>query len=224
VGSIAKLPAQRSDIDGNRIGAGGGSGGGFVAAIAAARYPEISFVISESAPIVSGEEAGNFNIAHALRSRGFSDIVVDSVMPLWRRHHAAWASADTIELIAVAEEIRAAREIHDKFLLPTPYDEVFSDSGLVFMWPKFRSAARDYLSELSGMHKKWLIIYGENDPIVPVNSCVNTIERLIQKSSSQECSIIVIPEVGHSFAYAGSRRQVPVVRIVLNWLMENVGS
>lgn len=222
VGSIAIQLSQHSDIDKARIGASGGSGGGFVASIAAARYPQITFVVNKSGPIVPQDEEDNFNISYALRSRGYADSLVEQVLPLWKRHHAAWAQADTAELKSVAVEIKAKREQYDPFMLPTPYTEVFTDSNLVFLWPKFRSASRDYLSELKTMRKKWLSIYGEKDPIVPVTSCIQNIEALMKKSENDEYSIIVLPDVDHSFINHDTRRQVPTIRIVVNWLNENV--
>jgi pimeloyl-ACP methyl ester carboxylesterase len=224
VGAIARELARHPDIDPTRIGASGGSGGGFVASVAAARYPEISFAINKSGPIVPMEEEDNFNIAYALRSRGFADSLVDHVMPLWKRHHSAWARADTVELQMVATEINAKRRIYDPFLLPTPYNEVFTDSNLVFLWPKFRSASRDYLAELRTMHGKWLSIYGEKDPIVPVTSCIRNIEMLMNQSEYNKCSLIVLPDVDHSFIDANSQRQIPVIHIIINWLIENVKS
>lgn len=222
VGNIARQLARHADIDAAHIGASGGSGGGFVASIAAARYPEISFVVNRSGPIVPMEEENDFNINYALRTRGFADSLVDRVLPLWKRHHAAWAKADMAELRMVAAEIKVMRKIYDPFLLPTPYTEVFADSNLLFLWPKFRSASRDYLSELRTMCKKWLSIYGAEDPIVPVTSCVRNIERLMKASGNVEYSVIVLPDVDHSFIDADSRRQIPVIRIVINWLDENV--
>jgi len=222
VGNIAGQLAQHPQIDPTRIGASGGSAGGFVASIAAARFQQISFAVNKSGPIVPMEEENDYNIAYALRSRGYADSLVEQVLPLWKRHHAAWANADTTELEIVAAEIRAGREIHDPFLLPTPYDEVFVDSGLVFLWPTFRSAARDYLSELKTMRKKWLSIYGAEDPIVPVTSCVRNIRTLMKQSDNDEYAVIVFPDVGHSFINAETRRQMPTIRIVLNWLNENM--
>lgn len=222
VGNIAKHLVQYPSVDGTRIGACGGSSGGFVASIAAARYSEISFVINKSGPIVPMEVENDFNIVYALHSRGYADTLISQVLPLWKKHHAAWALADTAALKEVAAEIRANREKYDIFLLPTPYDEVFTDSNLIFLWPKFRSSSRDFLSELKSMNKKWLSIYGENDPIVPVTECVQSIETLMKKSGNDEYSIIVLPGVDHSFIDPDTRRQVPIMRIMVNWLNEKL--
>ncbi len=224
LGSIARQLVLHPKIDPTRVGVKGGSSGGFFASIAAARYPEISFVINTSGPIVPREEESNFNIEHSIRSRGHADSLVDAVMPVWRRHHAAWARADTAALKSVAAEIVALRARPDAGPLPPLYTEVFSDSNLVFMWPVFRSASRDHLTELKSMRKPWLSIYGERDPIVPVTACVRNIHALMAESGNGEYDVIVLPDVDHSFFRTGTRDQVPVLRIVVNWLRENVGA
>ena len=216
--SIAKNLAGDPHIDSTRIGVMGGSGGGLVAPLAAARHRGILFVVSNSGPIVSGEEEGNYNIENALKFRGYSNSLIQIVMPLWRRHHAAWAKSDTAELEAVAAQIAQLREKHDPLALPTPYQEVFTDSNLIFLWPSFRSASRDYLSELKHMHAKWLCIYGEKDMVVPVRSSIANIQTLMTQSGNNDYTIIVLPGVDHSFLDPKSRQQVPVIRIIVNWL------
>jgi dienelactone hydrolase len=216
--NIAMKLAQDPHIDSTRMGVMGGSGGGLIAPLAAARYPQISFVVSNSGPIVPGEEEANYNIQGALRLRGYSDSLVQLVMPLWRRHHAAWAHGDTAELETVAAEVTQMREQIDTFALPTPYREVFTDSNLIFLWPNFRSASHDYMSELKHMRAQWLCIYGAEDSIVPVGSSVDNIGRLMKESGNEDYSIIVLPGVDHSFFDPRTREQVPVIRIIVNWL------
>jgi dienelactone hydrolase len=220
--NVARNLAQDPHVDSTRIGVMGGSGGGLIAPLAAAHYPRISFVVSNSGPIVPGEEQANYNIEGALRLRGYSDSLVQLVMPLWRRHHAAWAYADTAELEAVAAEITKMREQIDTFALPTPYQEVFTDSNLIFLWPAFRSASRDYMSELKHMRAQWLCLYGAEDTVVPVGSSVDNIARLMKESGNEDYSIIVLPGVNHSFFDPRTREQVPVIRIIVNWLQHAV--
>lgn len=219
---IAEAFTGYPGIDSARIGVCGGSGGGFLGPVAAARSSRISFVISTSGPIVRSEEEDNYNIETALRTRGYPDSLVEKVIPLWRRHHAAWAHADTSEHEAVAAEVHRLRKHYDPMMLPTPYREVFADSSLVFLWPKFRSAHRDYLSELNHLKRKWLSIYGEKDEIVPVGSCLRTIQALMKESGNTRYAIIVLPGVDHSFVDRETGRQVPVIRIFINWLNETI--
>jgi hypothetical protein len=220
--NIAEALSKHPRIDSKKIGAFGGSAGGLLAPVAAARSKRLSFVISTSGPIVPAEEQNNFNIQTALHVRGYADSLVQKVMPLWRRHHAAWAHSDTTEHKAVAAEVNRLRRYYDPSMLPTPYHEVFVDSGLVFMWPAFRSAHRDYLSELKRFKGKWLTIYGEKDDIVPVASCVRNVQAIMKESRYKHSGIIVLPDVDHSFINRKTGTQVPVIRIILNWLNESV--
>jgi len=220
--TIAEALSKHPQVDSRNIGLQGGSSGGLLASVAAARSQHISFVINTSGPIISMEEENNFNIETALRMRGYADSLVQKVMPLWRRHHTAWAHADTAEHEAVADEVYRLRKKYDPLMLPTPFNEIFTDSGLVFMWPAFRSAHRDYLAELKHLHSKWLSIYGEKDEIVPVSSCVQNIQALMNESGNQHVNIIVIPDVDHSFYNHETKKQVPVIRIMINWINESI--
>lgn len=219
---LAEALAEQPNIDPNRIGVQGGSSGALVAVLAAARSRRISFAIANSGPLVSWEDESNYNMEYALHVRGYPDSLIHEVMPLWRRHHAAWAQGDTAAHKAVAAEIYELRKIYDPFMLPTPYEEFFADSGLAFMWPRWRSAQRDYLSELKQLRAPWLCIYGEKDPIVPVASCVRNIEALVKESGNRECAVVVLPGVDHSFSNPETGVQVPVVRIMVNWLAETL--
>jgi pimeloyl-ACP methyl ester carboxylesterase len=217
---IAEALAKHPNIDTTRIGIQGGSSGALVGAVAAARSRRVAFVISNSGPLVSWEEESNFNMEYALHVRGFPDSSIHAVMPLWHRHHAAWARGDAAAHAAVAAEVYELREKYPAEMLPTPYQEFFADSGLAFMWPRWRSAQRDYLSELKHIRAKWLCIYGEKDPIVPVTSCVNNLEALIKENRTLDCTVIVLPGVDHSFSDPKTGIQVPVMRIMVNWLAE----
>jgi len=90
------------------------------------------------------------------------------------------------------------------------------------MWPAFRSAHRDFLAELRHLHAKWLNIFGERDEIVPVTSCVQNILALGKAGGNAQYEIIVLPNVDHSFINRQARSQVPVIRIIVNWLNEAV--
>ena len=220
--NIAEALTKNPHVQGRNIGVQGGSSGGLFASVAAARSGRISFVINTSGPIVPAEEENNFNIENALHVRGYADSLIQKVMPLWRRHHAAWAHSDTAEHEAVAAKVYELRKHYDTMMLPTPYCEIFSDSGLVFMWPALRSAHRDYLVELKHLKSSWLSIYGEKDEIVPVPLCVRYVQTLTREGGNKHCNIIVLPHVDHSFINRETRTQVPVVRIMINWLKESV--
>lgn len=221
IGNIASYLAKHNRIDATRIGVSGGSVGGLNGPVAAARYPIISFVVNKSGPIVPGEEAGNYNMENALRFRGYPDSLVQQVMPYWKKHHALWAKRDTMQLKLFADEIIELRKKYDMFLLPSTYSEVYSDTNLIFLRPQFNSAGNNVYQELNHLKSKFLSVYGEQDKIVPVPSSINNIQKLMAESGNKDYAIILLPEVDHSFINPGTRRQVPVLNIVLNWLEGN---
>ena len=85
IGSIAKYFVNSQLIDKNKIGVIGGSGGGLNGPVAAARFSEISFVVSSSGPIVSEEEESNYNMKNALKYRGYPDSLILQVMSYWKK-------------------------------------------------------------------------------------------------------------------------------------------
>ncbi len=72
------------------------------------------------------------------------------------------------------------------------------------------------------MRAKWLCIYGEKDMVVSVQSSISNIPRLMKESGNDDYSIIVLPGVDHSFFDPETGEQVPVIRIIVNWLKDSV--
>ena len=222
IGNIAKYFYGYSLIDKTKIGVAGGSGGGLNGPVAAARFAEISFVVSESGPIVSEEEESNYNMKNALKYRGYPDSLIQQVMPYWKKQHSLWAKADTAQLKLFAKEIVDLREKYDFFLIPSTYNEIYTDTNLSFLRPEFTSMCQEVYKELGYLNKKFLSIYGELDKIVPVKESVKNTQKFMEESGNNEYSIIVLPDVDHSFFYPGTNKQIPAMNIIINWLNENV--
>ena len=80
--SAVEYLQSRPDIDKNRIGLHGTSQGAWIAPIAAARKPEIAFIIAVSASGVSPADQMNYGVAFHLRQEGFEQTVVDQAIQL----------------------------------------------------------------------------------------------------------------------------------------------
>ena len=179
-------------------------------------------MVSSSGPIVSEKEESNYNIENALKYRGYPDSLIQQVMPYWKKQHSLWAKADTVQLKLFANEIVELRKKYDLFLLPSTYDEIYTDTNLAFLRPEFTSMCQNVYKELGYLNKKFLSIYGELDKIVAVKPSVKNIQQFMKESGNKAYSIIVLPGVDHSFFYFGTDKQVPVMNIILNWLHENI--
>lgn len=221
-GNAAVFLSRDERIDPARIAIYGGSEGGQLAPFVSIRFPVIAAVISVSGPFVSAVEQANHNINYALRSRGYSDSLMDVVMPLWRRHHAAWASRDPVEMRAIAAEIGRLRETIDTFALPSTEEEIINDTNLSFLKPGFNSMMTDYTSELRGLCVPFLALYGELDPIVDVPKSSANVREQMAIGGHRDFEIIVIDSAGHSLTHQRTREQTPTVNIILNWLEETL--
>jgi dienelactone hydrolase len=222
-GHVAQWLARDERIDAKRIGVYGGSEGGRLAPLVAARFPIISLAISASGPVGRVEDHANFNMNYALRVRGHPDSVVDQVMPLWHRHHAAWANQDRAEMKLLAEEVVRLREVYDPLVIPSTEEEILTDPGLYFLRPMFNSLSRDYISELVQLRVPWLAMYGEVDPIVNVQESIANIQQCMNTARHKAVEIVLIENVGHSYVNSDTRERVPNEHIVLNWLTEKMG-
>ena len=221
-GNAAVFLSKRPDIDPNKIGVYGGSEGGLLAPLVAARFPIISFAISVSGPIMSLANHANYNIQSALRLRGAADSTIEQVMPTWRRSSTAREKNDPIALKSVDQEIIEMRERFEPSLLPSTQEEVATDSGLISFKPLINSMSRDYVTELKQFRKKWLALYGEQDIVVDVKTSVKNIQDCMSISGNQDYTIIIVPEVDHSYINTKTGRQLFWENIYINWLYRNL--
>ena len=98
-----------------------------------------------------------------------------------------------------------------------------TDPGLHFLRPMFNSLSRDYISELAQLRVPWLAMYGERDPIVNVSEAIENIHQYVHLTQNGAVEIVLIENVGHSFANPETGEWVHNEYIVLNWLAEKLG-
>lgn len=219
-GHAAEFLKEYDRVDPDRIGVYGGSQGGRLAPVVAVRYPCVSFAISVSGPIGTLADHATFNMEYALKTRGYEDTTIEKVMPLWRKHHAAWESFNPDEFDEVAAEIMKYRGFYDTFALPNTRDEFDTDSNLFFLRPPYFSMSNDYISELVKLDVPWLVLYGELDPIINARESIDNIHKQMKVAENSNYEVIVIEEVGHSFNNSKTGDHVPIENIVVNWLNE----
>jgi len=221
-GRAVEFLSKHESIDPGNIGVYAGSEGGRLAPLVAVRFPNVAFVISASGPIGKIADQADFNIEYALHVRGYPDSLIEQIMPLWRKHHAACTSLDSAEMDAVAKEIFRLRETIDPFALPNTRQEFLTDSNLFFLRPQYFSMPNDYTGELVKLDVPWLAIYGELDPIINVQESVENIQKQMTAGNNTDYEIIVHEGVGHSFSDPETGKFVPDENIVINWIKEKV--
>lgn len=159
--AASKMLAHHPHVDPARIGYWGVSQGGWLALAAAARNFETAFAISVSAPMTTPDVQMNFAIASILRIRGYSQKDVDEAVSA-RRANDDYLRGN-LDLASAQRALDAVRS--------RPW------FNLVYMGEKLEDPATsswlkqmrfDPMPILDRVKAPLLIVYGQDDPWVPV--------------------------------------------------------
>ncbi len=222
-GNCAISLSKHKRIDPGKIGVMGASEGGRVAVIAASRFPVFSFVISQAGTVVSAiDDRMNAQINGMIDNGTINDSIAELVKPVWRKSFEAWASNDPEEHAKVDEEIRQLREKYPRSYIPFTKNEMDSIPGFALILPTWNSLGADYMTEMEHFTKKWLAIFGAKDRIVPTDESVCNIKHFMKLSGNENCSIAVIPGMGHVPVDIETKRRINFDYLIINWLNENV--
>ncbi len=167
VAGLRKL-MQDPRIDPKRIGFWGLSQGGWLSLLAASRCPEAAFAIAVSGPMTTPDVQMNFAVANILRIKGYSQADIDMAV-------AARSAVDAFErgnLDRATAQKRLDAVVAKPWFDLIYMNKTFADpdkSG----WAK--EIRHDPLETLPQVKAPTLVIYGANDPWVPVKLSV---ERL----------------------------------------------
>lgn len=169
--AIAAVRMLKADprIDPKRIGVWGLSQGGWLSLLAAARSPEVRFVVSISAPVVTPDVQMMFRSENSMRINGYSDAEIHQMRAM---------------RLAVDDYMRGTGDrAVAQALVDAAKDEPWFD--LLYMGETVgdRATSRwrkeieyDPLPTLDQVDVPALILFGANDPVVPVATSVARID------------------------------------------------
>jgi pimeloyl-ACP methyl ester carboxylesterase len=179
----------RPEIDATRIGLMGSSQGGWIAPMAAARIPDLAFLIVKSAAAVTPEEQELARVERQMRAEGYSASEVSEALDLYRnviayaRTGKGWDS--------LANEISADSEKKwALFQRDTPKDYWFFDQiRLTF--------DHDPIPVLQQVRSPVLVIYGAKDDDGP--PLQNSVGRLLHAldATGKSSELEIFPRAGH---------------------------
>lgn len=223
-GNCAIFLSKHKRIDPQKIGVMGASEGGRVAVIAASRFPVFSFVISQAGTVVSAiDDRMNAQINGMIDQGTITDSIAGLVSPVWRRSFEAWASNDPGQHEKVDQEIRQLRNRFPRSYIPFTKGEMDSIPAFEIILPTWNSLGADYMSEMEHFTKKWLAIFGAEDRVVPTYESIQNINRCMTISGNKNCSIAVIPRMGHVPVDIETKNRINFDHLVVNWLNNNIG-
>jgi len=211
----------RSDIDPKHIGVWGMSQGGWIAPLTASTSAEVAFVVAVSAVGVSPAEQMNYSAEYELRERGFPE---ESI-------------AQMLELRALANEVYRGRadrsKVQEKIDIfrkeawfPFAYlDDDLPEDPTIEKW--YQEMDFNPLPIIRNIHVPVLLLYGEQDPWVPIAKSI----AVWKEYGPDDLSIHQIEDANHfmiSIAHSGIRGddgpQVEEYSMFLTqWLKQRLG-
>jgi hypothetical protein len=221
-GNCAVFLSKLERIDAAKIGIAGASEGGRIAVIAAGRYPVFEFVISFAGTVVSAIDDRIYAQKSWLKSMNLSDSTFAEVLDLHEKSIRAWASNDTEKHKKVNLEISEMRKKYDAQILPYTKEEMDSIPEFVTVLSTWYSLPNDYLAEMAHFSKKWLAIFGKDDPVVPTSESVKNITRYMTISGNKNYNIAILTDCGHAPINLKTNRMIRLDNIIINWLNKNI--
>lgn len=208
---------SRSEIDPARVGLLGLSQGGWIVPIAAARRPEIAFVIDLSGTSVSFAEQSYLEMSNTARQAGLSEAAVGEIVALNRAAGrflmgGAWsdyADARAAALAGPAQPVAAG----------------FPESRDAPVWAFLsKVVAFDPLPYWSVVDQPVFVGLGERDELdnVPVAESVRRFERIFGLVGKRNFDIVVAPGVGHALWIAEGVFEPTLASRLERWLDTHV--
>ncbi|MEE9465308.1 MAG: alpha/beta fold hydrolase [Candidatus Neomarinimicrobiota bacterium] len=215
---------KQANINSQKIGIFGPSQGGRIAALAAARSPEVAFIATIAAPLVSVADLCYFSSMDFLSRMGITDSVMQMVNPLWKRHYEYVESGDSQGLSELDLEIEVFYELVDTLFLPLKSGNLdhLKDFRLGDFQPMYNSMERDYISELSKIQVPWFSIYAEFDSAVPIESSIKIMRKQMAIGGNQDYEITIIPDVGHGFRNMDTNEYYRVEDHAIDWILNKI--
>ena len=212
---------SRNDIDPKRMGVWGMSQGGWIAPLTATRSAQVAFVIAVSAVGVSPAEQMNYSAEYELRERGFPDEAIRrmlEVRALVNEYYRGQADQAKVQ-----EKLNIFR---DEAWFPFAYlDDDFPEDPTVEKW--HQEMDFDPLPIIQKVHVPTLLLYGEQDPWVPIAKSI----AVWKEHGPDDLTIHQIMDANHfmiSIAHSGicgdKGPQVDEYSTVLTqWLKQRLG-
>lgn len=204
-------------IDASRVGIWGHSQGGWVGPLAASQSRDLAFLIVNSGPAIGLHEQDLYGIEHTLRDDGVDDEEIARALEFMRAIHTAalrGASYDEVKQ-TILEEARGK-----------PRFDYLGDFGSDEWHLEVIYAQHPYdpAPPLALITCPMLVIFGELDPLVPVQKSARVFESL-GASSGHDVTVRIFPGANHRIKVGKPKDFAPgYLDTMTQWIWERIRS
>ena len=193
VAAVQALKA-RKDINAKQVGVAGGSEGGWVAPLVAARDRDLAFIITIAGPALSFSDEILYEIEEGLRANGLSEDEIKRALSFRRQINdltrtgealtdAGWAKIDAIASGARNEKW---------FPFVSPWPKGF------WRWKKFHLMSKfDPQPIWEKTTIPVLALYGELDRNAPAQKNAAALDQYLRKAGNKDFTVITLPKANH---------------------------
>lgn len=189
--AIAAVRMLKADprIDPGRVGIWGQSQGGWIALLAASRSPDVAFVVSVSAPVVTPDVQMTFYSTNSLRVNGYPQAEIDQMIATRKAVDDYMRGTGDRE---TAQRLVDAAKVKPWFRL-TYMGETVKDRE-VSRWR--REIEHDPMRTLEQVRVPTLMMFGAADPVVPVEISVERLKAV--GAAHPRMRVVVIARADHA--------------------------
>jgi hypothetical protein len=215
--AVAWLRRQEG-IDPTRVGIWGHSQGGWVGPLTASQTTDLAFLIVNSGPAIDPLAQDLWGVEHTLRDEDADQNAIDSALKFMSELHSAAIRGDAFAQVQQSLLTRAKGQ---------PGFEYFGDFGPEQWNFLVINAQRLYdpIPPLEKISCPTLAIFGERDPLVPVEFSAETFERSRASDPNRDITVRVFPEADHRIKVGEAREFAPgYLDAMTSWIWSRIGS
>lgn len=189
---------RRADIDPTRIGLWGHSQGGWVVPMVAAGLDSLSFVVGFSAPGVTYADLDKFANASRLRANGFAQAEIDQALTALRQVDAfVRGGGERLKLQLALDSFH-----RNRWASFTTLPRVAPTLGDIQSWLRWRNLDLDPVEYWRMVRAPVLLVYGELDDVVPVDTSAARIRDALQQAGNPNVVVRIFPKEDHAISGA----------------------
>jgi len=205
---------NRVNIDPVRIGLWGHSQGGWVVPMAAARLDSVAFAVGFSAPGVTYADLDKFANASRLRANGFAQVDIDRALAALRQVDVfVRRGGDRLELQSKLDSFHRSR-----WAPFTSLPRVAPTSADIQSWLRWRNLDLDPVDYWKSVHAPVLLVYGELDDVVPVDTSAARIRKVLRQAGNSNVDVRIFPGQDHAISGADEFPE-----FMAAWMMRQTG-